>query len=334
VMNKSLKLWLSLVMAVVLAFGLAACGSGNAGGGAAADDGINSGAGAAQGETDVPEDNSAEAAQTQYPLTVTDASGKEMTFAKEPERIVSLAPSETEVLFALGLGDKVVGVDDWSDYPEEAKSKTKIGGLEANSEVILEANPDLIVGGVSVNGATVDQLRELGLTVFAGESKTIDEVIAHIEQIGQITNRSAEAAEVIAQMKAERQSVLDAVKDLADEEKRSVYIEFSPGWTVGKGEFMDELITLAGGVNIADQEGWYEINEEKVIEQNPAVILFSKNVEGLEAAIKARSGWQQIDAIVNNRVAALDDNLISRPGPRVTQGLIEIAKAIYPERFE
>jgi iron complex transport system substrate-binding protein len=338
-MNRRLKQWLTVILAVMLAFGIAACGSGSKQ--AQNDDGTN-------GETSVTESEStsesesaeengasgAAAEETQYPLTVKDASGMEFTFEKAPERIISLAPSETEVLFALGLGDRVVGVDDWSDYPEEAKSKTKIGGMEANTEVILQAEPDLVVGGLTLNGTAVEQLRGLGLTVFTSEPKTLDQVMEHIELIGRITNRNAEAAEVIAKMKEERQKVLDVAASLTEEEKRTVYIEFSPGWTVGKGEFMDELITLSGAVNVADQAGWYEISEEKIIESNPDVILFSKNVPGLEDTIKGRAGWDKIEAIAQNRLAGLDDSLISRPGPRLTQGLLETAKAIYPEKFK
>ncbi|WP_199615609.1 ABC transporter substrate-binding protein [Paenibacillus alkalitolerans] len=342
-MNRWLKQWLTVILAVLLAFGAAACASG--GNTNSGSDGVT-GAGEEQShdghesatETEKAaqqeETGGAEAAETKYPLTVKDASGLEITFEKAPERIVALSPSETEVLFALGLGDQIVGVSDWSDYPEEAKSKPKVGGMEANTEVILEANPDLVVGGLSFNGGTVEQLRELDLTVFASELKTLDDVIAHIEQIGQIANRNAEAAEVVKKMKSERQTVLDAVAGLPEEEKRTVYIEFSPGWTVGKGEFMDELITLSGGVNVADQDGWYEISEEKIIASNPDVILFGKNVDGLEATIKGRAGWDKVEAIAQQRVFGIDDNLLSRPGPRVTQGLLEVAKSIYPEKFE
>lgn len=340
-MEKCLKQWLAVFIAMVLAFGLTACGGGDT---VSQEDAVT-GAGAAEEqpveqpteqepaeEEEVAEQPAVE--QTEYPFTVTDASGVEITFEKAPEKIVSLSPSDTEVLFALGLGDHIVGVSDWSDYPEEAKSKPKVGGMETNTEVILEAAPDLIVGGLSFNGAAVEPLRGLNLTVYTSEPKTIEDVIAHIERIGQITNRNAEAAEVTAKMREELKTVQDAAATLTDEEKRSVYIEFSPGWTVGKGEFMDQLITLSGGVNVADQAGWYEISEEKIIESNPGVILFSKNIEGLEAQIKGRAGWDKINAISQNRVFPQDDNLISRPGPRVTQGLLEVAKAIYPEKFE
>jgi iron complex transport system substrate-binding protein len=270
--------------------------------------------------------------KTVYPITVKDASGKDVTFTKAPERIVSLSPSETEVLFALGLGNKIYGVSDYDDYPAEAKSKPKMGNLQGNTEAILAANPDIVFAGLSLNKKSVEKLTELKLNLFSVEPKTVDQAMERILQFGKITDTQEQADKVVAQMKAEKQKVVDAVKGLKDDQKKKVYIEFSPGWTVGKGEFMDDLITLAGGVNVAsDLVGWKQISEEKIIQSNPDVILFANGVPDLEKTIRGRSGWDKIAALKDNRVVGLDDNLLARPGPRVTQGLIDIAKAIYPD---
>jgi iron complex transport system substrate-binding protein len=276
--------------------------------------------------------STANSKKTVYPLTVKDASGKEVTFTKAPERIVSLSPSETEVLFALGLGNKIYGVSDYDDYPAEAKTKPKMGNLQGNTEAILAANPEIVFAGLSLNKKSVEKLTELKLNLFSVEPKTVDQSMERILQYGKITDTQEQAEKVVAQMKAEKQKVVDAVKGLKEDQKKKVYIEFSPGWTVGKGEFMDDLITLAGGVNVAsDLVGWKQISEEKIIQSNPDVILFAKGVPDLEKTIRGRGGWEKITAIKNNAVAGLDDNLLSRPGPRVTQGLIDIAKAIYPD---
>ena len=282
--------------------------------------------GAASGET-------AASKRTTYPLTVKDASGNEVTFTKAPQRIVSLLPSETEVLFALGLDDFIVGVTEWCDYPEAAKSKPKVGGLQGDLEAILSANPDVVFAGLSrTNQKTLEKLRELNVNVFTVEPNTIDEIMERILLYGRITDRQEQAEQVVARMKAERQNVLEAVKGLKDGEKKKVYVEFSPGWTVGKGEFMHDLITLAGGINVAGEtEGWYQISEETIIQANPDVILYAKGVPDLEKTIRERSGWDSIAAIRNGRVIGVDDNLLARPGPRITQALIEIAKAIYPD---
>lgn len=328
-----LKRWSVVWMVVLVSSALAACGGGEAP--------------AETAETEVPQGRLSEpvtleeaqekeetTGETIYPLTVTDASGMEITFEKAPERVISIAPSETETLFAVGAGDRVIAVDDWSNYPEEAVADLpRVGGLEANIEKILELEPDLVVAGWTMSTATVEELRRLGITVYTFDTNSIDEAIAHVREVGKIMNTS-EVAEVYAlKMEEDRKRVAEAVGDVAESEKKRVYIEYSPGWTVGKGEYMDEIIVEAGGINIADQEGWYEISEEKVIEANPQVILYSSGVEGLYDIIMSRSGWEKIDAIVNGQVIGLDDDLISRPGPRITEALVEVAKALYPEKF-
>jgi iron complex transport system substrate-binding protein len=322
-----LKRWLLSMTSVLLAVAVAACG------GTAEEAPPAEQEQTQEAEQPAAEAPAAEAEAAAYPLTVTDASETEITLEKAPEKIVSIAPSETEVLFAVGAGAQVVAVDDWSDFPADVAALPRVGGLEANVEAILEQEPDLVVAGWTMSGATIEELRKLGLTVYAFETKTLDEAIAHIREMGKIVGHAEEAETVAAKMEADRKSVVDAVASLTDAEKKKVYVEFSPGWTVGKGEFMDELLTTAGGVNVADQAGWYEISEEKIIEANPQVILYSKGVEGLEGIIKGRAGWDKIDAMANGQLIAIDDNLISRPGPRITEALVEVARSLYPDRF-
>lgn len=334
-MKKRWSIWLVLA-AIVLALG--GCG------GTTAEDtpgqitdpavlGENNGASGEESAAPETADNPQET-DAVYPLTVTDASGTELTFEQPPEKVVSIAPSETEVLFAVGAGDRVIAVDDWSDYPaEEVADLPRVGGLQANVEKILELEPDLVVAGWTMSTATIEELRKLGVQVYTFDTNTLDEAIAHIREVGRIMNTSETAEAVAAKMEADRKLVAEAVGGLTEEEKKTVYIEFSPGWTVGQGEFMDELIAEAGGINIADQEGWYKISEEIIIEANPEVILYSAGVEGLEGIILGRSGWDRIDAIENGQMKSVDDNLVSRPGPRITEALVEVAKAIYPEKF-
>lgn len=314
---------------------LAGCGGNNA----AVNQGANTGTAPAQQEQNAGTNGAGEQAaqQTAYPLTLQDSSGKEFTFEAAPQKIVSLAPSETEVLFALGLDEQVAGVSDLDDYPEAVKDKPRMGTSKVNVEAVVAAQPDLIVVGSIIDPATVKSLTDLGFKVFQSDTKTISDVIEHIKTIGTITDHQAEAAEVTGKMEQELSHVTEAVKSLTADQKKKVYIEFSPGWTVGKGEFMDEMITLSGGINVAsDVEGWTEINEENIIQANPDVILYAKSVvdennKTLADIIKGRGGWEQITAIKEDRVIGLDDNLLSRPGPRVTQGLIEVAKAVYPD---
>lgn len=324
-MKKWNKIWAMGLLALTLAV-TAGCGNKDT-------TGENKASEPVKQETQAPKDD----LKTTYPLKLKDATGEEVTFDKAPAKIVSLAPSETEALFAIGLDKEIVGVTDYDDYPEAAKSKPKMGGMDANMESIIAAQPDVVFVANLTNAETIKKLRELSIKVFQFNPKTVDAVIKDIETYGQITDRQADAKKVTDQMTKELQQVTDAVKSVTPEQKKKVYIEFSPGYTVGKGEFMDEMITLSGGVNVAaDLTGWQQINEENIIKANPDVILFAKSVvdennKTLADIIKSRSGWDKITAIKDNRVVGLDDNLLSRPGPRVTQGLIEVAKAIYPD---
>lgn len=286
-------------------------------------------------QTAAPSDNGK---ATQYPFTVKDATGAEITFDKAPERIVSVSPSETEILFVLGLGDKVFGVSDFDDYPQEAAAKPKMGSVtKPNEEAIIAANADLVIGGISMKDDVAEKFRSLGMKLYKTEPKTVQDVMDNILRIGAITDTQDAAEAFVAQMQADVDKVKQAAATLIEGDKKRVYLEFSPGWTVGKGEFLDELITTAGGLNIAsDLQGWKAINEEKIIQDDPEVILYAadlidnKTGKPLEELIRSRSGWDKITAIKEGRMAALDRNVLARPGPRITQGLLAIAEGIYP----
>ncbi|BFH16306.1 ABC transporter substrate-binding protein [Paenibacillus dendritiformis] len=331
-MSKWWNKTIAVAAAAVLALSLAACGA------APAKEADKAPETAQQQENG---NASSEAAKTTYPLTVKDATGHEFTFDKAPERIISVSPAETESLFALGLGDNIVGVSDYDDYPAEASQKPKMGGItKPNEEAIIAAKPDVVFTGISMKEEAVNKFRELGIEIFKVEPKTYDDVISNIELYGLITDHQKEAKEITDQMKKVRDDVAEAVKGVT--EKKKVYIEFSPGWTVGSGEFMNELIELAGGVNIAaaDMTGWNQINEENIIKANPDVILFAKDLvdsetnKTLEDIIRGRSGWDNITAIKDNQLVGLDNNKLSRPGPRVAEALQDVAKAIYPDLFK
>lgn len=329
-MKKIWKSWSLMLAALMLVLALTACG-----GEEAAKEATPEPAPAAEQEekAEAPADDSA---KTVYPLTLTDATGEEMTFDKAPEKIVSLSPSETEKLFALGLDEEIVGVSEVDDYPEAAKSKPKMGGYEMDVEAIVASEAD-VVFTAAMNEQNVQKLRDLDIKLFVIDPKTISEVMDSIKVVGEITDRQAEAQGIVDQMQKDIDLVKEAVKSVKDEEKKKVYVEFSPGWTVGKGTYLDEMLNMSNAVNVAaDKEGWFEISEENIIAANPDVILYSGNVvdesqKTLDQIIKERSGWDQIEAVKNDKIVKVDDNLISRPGPRVTQGLIEVAKAVYPE---
>lgn len=333
------KLWIVLWLALMLAL-LAACGESENKGAESPQNPhedvleIPIAAPNEQNEPTAPADLS-----TVYPITVIDASGVEVTFDKAPERIVSISSSETEILFALGLGDKIVGVSDYDNYPEEALDKPKMGGvINPNEELIVASNADLVVSGMSLPEDIAERLRSLGIKLYRPAPKSVDEVLETILQFGEITDTQGKAEEIVASMREDLRKVTEAVAAIPEEDRLKVFIEFAPGWTVGGGEFLDELVTLAGGVNIAsDIPGWSQINEEKVIADNPEVILYAADLidydtgKTLEELIMERKAWSSITAIQEKRLVPLNQDIIARTGPRLTQGLLLIFEGLYPD---
>lgn len=328
-----LKLVMSMLLVMMLVF-VAACGGNSKENG----DANNAPNQVEQGETNTPapseepaqEEPSVNEGETIYPLTVTDATGTEVTFEKAPTAIVTLAPSETEVAYTIGAGGYVVGVDEFSNYPEDALSKPKIGDMTTNIEAVVALNPDLVLA--IAGSPAIEQLRALNLNVFATDPKSYDAVIEKIEVIGQIVNKQAEAAAAADHMRDIKEQVTAAVKDA---DKKSVYLEISEGWTVGSGEFLDELITLAGGQNIAaSQAGWFEVNAEEVVEQNPQLIIFvdyGEEKSAIVADITERPGWNAIDAVKDNQIYGVAEDPVVRVGPRLADGLLDLASLIHPE---
>ncbi|NBD22377.1 ABC transporter substrate-binding protein [Paenibacillus sp. T1] len=315
----------------------AAAGNNAPGNGATADNAAAGNEAAADNGTAAGNEVAAAGPQaTTYPLTVKDVTGTELTFAAAPQRIVTLVPSETEIVYALGAGDAVAAVDNFSNYPKEAADKPKIGDMNADIEKIVSLKPDLILASYSMSSAVVDKLRALKLPVYASDPKTYDAVIEKVKQIGAVLDKANEAAAVAEHMEQVRTQVADTVKDA---QKPNVYLEFSPGWTVGKGEFLDELITLAGGTNIATEPNWYEIDPEAVVKANPDEIIYASMTvkEGeknpILAAIESRPGWNAIKAIKNKQVFEVDQDPLTRVGPRLADGLLEVAKKLHPDLF-
>ncbi|WP_219836745.1 ABC transporter substrate-binding protein [Paenibacillus sp. R14(2021)] len=339
-----MKLVLSMMIAALLLL-TAACGtakntaddaSGSANTPANTAAANNSASGAENTGTAASDNAGTPAAQatTTYPLTVKDATNTELTFQAAPQHIVTLVPSETEIVYAIGAGDSIVAVDDYSNYPKEAADKPKIGGMEADIEKIVSLKPDLILATYSMSKAVVDKLRALKLPVYATDPKTYDAVVEKVKQIGIILNKSEQAAAVADHMNEVRTQVAEAVKDAP---KPKVYLEFSPGWTVGKGEFLDELLTIAGGTNIAEKPGWYEIDPEAVVKANPGSIIYASMTvkEGeknpILAAIESRPGWNTINAMKNKQIFEVDQDPLTRVGPRLADGLLEVAKKLHPD---
>ncbi len=297
-------------------------------------------AGCSQNKNDIvkePEKQELSQNTENYPLEVEDDFGNKVTIEKAPEKIISLAPSHTEILFSLGLDAKIAGVTTYCDYPEEAKTKEIVGDYTAiNLEKVIEINPDLVLIYGPGDEESNNRLKEAGIAILGFMPESIDQVIDTIKKIGEVTGKAEEAKEVIDKMIEKRDSIVEKVKD---KDKVKVFYEIwhDPLMAAGPGSFMNELMTVAGGDNIAkDAEGQYpQFDIEQLIERNPEVYLTSKDSEEKTVeSIKARPGYENITAIREGNIYILDPNIVSRPGPRIVEALELVAKAIHPELFK
>ena len=268
-----------------------------------------------------------------FPVTVTDDASRTVTVKAEPGRIVSLAPANTEIAFALGLGDKVVGVTTYDDYPAEVTSIAKIGDFASpNLEAIAAAKPDLVLATSGVQAEMVTKLEDLGATVVVVDPQNIAGVYADIERVGKITGASAQAGELATAIKADVEAVRKAVAGAAPV---TAFVEIgqNPLFTVGTGTLIDELVALAGGTNVVTQPGYVGYSAEQLIAADPQVYLATKGSMSDPSALKGRAGFDKLAAVRSGRVVILDDNLVSRPGPRFVEGLRQIAVGLHPDAF-
>lgn len=277
-------------------------------------------------------------AATAAPQTFTDGLDRTVTLAGTPAKIVSLAPSNTEVLFAIGAGAQVVGRDEFSDYPEEAKAIKTIGGSmgKFSLEEITALQPDLVLAAEINTPEQVKAIEELGLTVYYLSNPTnLDDMYANLETVGKLTGHEKEAADLVTSSKARVEAALKKVEGV---EPVGVFYELdgtdaAKPWTVGTGTFADTLITMAGGKNVGATAGesWLQMSQEAIIAENPSVILLGDAAYGVTAEIVgARAGWDQIAAVQNSQVLAFDDNLFSRPGPRLVDALEQLVAILHP----
>ena len=275
-----------------------------------------------------------------YPMTVKDALGNHIEFKEAPKRIVSLVPSNTEILFALGLEHEIVGVNDNDDYPKAATKKTKIGGMEFNVEKVLSLKPDAVFAHES-NAKSVEaglqQLKDAGIPVFVVKSATsFEETYSTIKQLGQITNKEQKADQIITSMK---KKVKDVQAKVANVKQRTAFVETADEpdiFTAGKDTFMQEIFDLAKIKNVVDdQSGWFKIDTEEIVKRNPdTIIVMEDYVPNIVEKVKKRQGFDSITAVKNDAVVKVDQDLTARTGPRLADGLEEIAKAVYPEAFK
>ena len=281
-------------------------------------------------------DKNIAASATKYPFTVKDSRGKEVVIEKEPERIISVAPNITELIYALGKGDKLVGRTDYCDYPNEVKNVQSIGSLtDPNVEKIIELKPDVVVASTHFKDDVAKKLEDLGIKiVILYNAKDFNGVYDVINSLGQMVNAQDKAKTLVSTI----QKKIEEVKGKVEGKKMpKAYFVVGFGkngdYTATGDTFMGQIIQMAGGTNIAkDATGW-KFSLEKIIENDPEYIILSKNYD-MKAQFIAAAGYKELLAVKNNKVIEIDDNLLNRQGPRLAEGVEALAKILHPDLFK
>ena len=286
-------------------------------------------------EENTPVENSAPV-EAGFPVTITDSTGTEITLTQAPNRIVSLAPSTTEILGALGVTDKIVGRTDYCDFPEAVEAAQSVGGTSnPNIETIVDLNPDLVVASTHVSDEVINKLREVNIPVaFLNEQENFEGTYSAIENIGLLVGRSEEAATIINDMKTKVDEVIQKVANLPEDAvKPRVYYAawYGDSDSAATGDtFIGEMIELAGGDNIAKDATYWSITKEKIVEGDPDMIIIP-SVEGMKEGFMTTDFYKDLRAVKEGHIYEIDQNIISRQGPRIAEAFEELARIINPE---
>jgi iron complex transport system substrate-binding protein len=269
---------------------------------------------------------------TVYPYVITDTFGNEITIEKEPQKIVSISPEMTETIFALGLGNKLIGRTELCDYPSEVVDIKSVGTLyEVNTEIIVELNPDIIFVSSLVKEEVVKQLMDNGLTVVTlNWNESFEGVYSYINTIGAILNKKEDAMKYTEMMKEKVDKLVASVEGL---EKPTAYFVVWAGEsdsTATGDTFLGEMVEMAGAQNIAvDGVNWsYSI--EQLIDKDPHIIICPKS-NNLKKQIETLDRYKDLTAVKEGRIYEVDDNLYFRQGPRLVEGLAKLIEVFHPE---
>lgn len=277
-------------------------------------------------------------------LELADGLGRTIVLAGPAQKIVSLAPSNTEILFAVGAGGQVVGRDEFSDFPAAAQQVANIGGGfgELDLETIVSLAPDLVLAADLTPPEQIESIEKLGLTVFAlANPVELEGMYANLMTVGQLTGHTQQAEELVASLKARVSAVEQKVTQV--EERPLVFYELdstdpNAPWTAGQNTFIDTLITMAGGNNLggAMTDPWVQVSVEELLVQDPDMIILGDFTWGgvTPENVVARQTWAGMQAVQQGRIYTFDDNLVSRPGPRLIDGLEAFAALFHPDLFQ
>jgi iron complex transport system substrate-binding protein len=271
-----------------------------------------------------------------FPAALTDFQNRSVTVPARPERLVSIGPSITAFLFALGAGPRVVGVDDFSDEPTEAATREHVGGIKVNFEKVVALRPDLVLS-VKFSDGTIEKLQSASLNVLVVDPQSVSDVAKTATLLGKAVGADGEA------LAGSIQQRVDAVKAKTAKvaTRPRIYHEIDASdpakiFTVGPGSYINDLIDIAGGINIAARapSAYPQLSAEEILRSDPEIIVLAADAYSSKPGdVAARQGWSIIAAVKNNRIFTIDPNLINRPGPRVGEAAETYAKLVHPELF-
>lgn len=274
-------------------------------------------------------------------ISAVDGLGRTVTLTVPAAKVISLAPSNTEILYAVGAGDQVVGRDELSDFPEEAKAVESVGGSmgDFSTEAIVALQPDLVLASELNAPELVKSIEDLGVTVYSlPNPKSFEDLYKNIETVATLTGH--DATDLIDSLKARVAAVDEKIAPLSS--RIPVFYELDgtdplKPWTSGPGTFVDLLITRAGGSNVGSslQGEWAQISSEELVAADPQVILLGDALYGVTVeSVAARTGWDSITAVKNSAIYPFNPDTATRPGPRLVDALEEMAKLLRPELFQ
>jgi len=277
-----------------------------------------------------------------FPMTVVDGLDRKLTLPRVPARIVSLAPKNTELLFAIGAGERVVGVTNFCNFPPEARRRERIGGFSSKSqslEKIVALKPDLVVAAGELQWPSITELERLGVPVASLGAESLAGLYRELDLLGRLTGHEDDAAHLTNVMKRRVERVVETARTLKPEQRVTVFYHVwsEPLTAAGAGSYIGELIQMCGGINVVSdaKERYPHISQEVLFARNPEVIL-APTTEAEPVTVewlRTRPGWNNLRAVRNNRIYLIDGDLISRCGPRLVDALEVMARALYPDRF-
>lgn len=268
------------------------------------------------------------------PASFTDGAGRTFELKETPKKIVSLSPAHTEILFALGLCDKVVGVSNWCNKPEEALEKEKVGdAFSLNKEKLVALKPEIVFIPGTADSPQVKEIEDLGIAVYVSNPASVAEVLEDIQRVAKVVGVEKKGKDLSQNLEKELGTLSDSLAKQAGSKPTVLVVLDQELWTVGPGSFMDDVLSRAGGENIVkDVEMQYlQVSMEEVLDKDPDVILVTIPEDQI-TGLKSRPGWSELRAVQEGRVYFVDGDLTSRPGPSIADGVKEIARYLYPEK--